>query len=1281
MAAILDPKTRFFDTLLTKEGRRQLASGELRMRYVSFSDRATTYDDSGDGVIYNKDGSVFFEAMSNPQDQIIHEAPSIVNMMSIRDPDSQPVFLNDNNGNRIQAAMFGDEVISPPDGRFVSSSITSGVDRINTIFDLNKNFYVSGSATREIEYNSSSTLRGWWVFEDTMSQLTTAGLSFTSENIVSITTEINEDNLSQIEVDGNTYLAFNGSSDFNYIRLKGLGVNRGVKIGDRIDYGNFSGYIINRVADQNSIDSFRIKIRLAAKQFNAEASGPNQIVKKGIVGTLGSFLITDDKVSENLKRNSSLSTNASYVKSATSGPKFLNDSSPTFSDVHLTHVSRKVNKSYQSRQDRAIRISLEGQFYGVNNFPKKDNVSGEKFENYPPDSANRINLVTGGAGGYEPLGNQLSFSFYLNNPADGKTETIACIYGHSTYGTYSHALRNLLRQQKAKLYVINDDLFLRMVNSSGVGHFTIQILNSIKPKNWHRVSLAWNKHYISLVLDGNMKTSKTVVNHERILEYGGGDIFTANEMRANTGYIFEDPVSGLRNAQPTHHYIMPNQPIDLILGNEPTFDHVNELSPTQFSFVDDTYLDGYIQSCEYYIDDIDNTDYSLGITTQTNSDNDVPNGKAKIGNMNVPIFNNSVNFSKYFEFKYDLNKAYIVSKLEDANAAKARVTFAHAYDPRYDNVNNPLSITLRDSVDNTVVFKSTKTTTIPNARSEKVNNNEYKFKIPDYSIEGAKINFSSKQVLAENFADAVNRANANQNLFITATHETSDINDLPTDSTVSLTQGNQGASGNTLIEFSSYNPDSIFKKDFSGGEVSGYLARGSSWTNRQRLSNTADHFGVRDASLDSVYLNYYDIPIEADVSNRSWIHSHFIASEATLYVAAVSGSIYQKEHQVNRENIVLDFESLVKSVSSILSGSVSSYKDLKLLSHLDLDLTEDNQGLEVIRYKQEREGNFLELGENLTEHETRSFKTRYENFQFVEHAYGQHNDYSVQVPNINSLDPASPISGLFFQKEATLLNIEEVIDNDLDEDENTRSSTRLPNFFILPPIRVENFVFSDPDFTIDTTKGRARPWRQFLNIITRSIKEEHRSYESAIAFYSHQISNFYKSLIPRQTLQAIFDNSNLVGHNADSNEDIVKYLSRDANAGPLNKINSSLHDFNEVIEFTKTSFNQNTFVQMFELSKDNGKPTFKKLAIRDLGVFYKFEWSTATEIQFNGTPRNDLDQRPMDDVTILGPSPLQHQKLVHAFTFGKIIRDKQGNQPGTGVYYLPIFYFEAEIGS
>ena len=139
MAGILNPKTRFFDTFITREGRRQLANGEIRTRFISFSDNCSAYDQSEPGVIDTKDGSIFFEAMSRPQDTIVTENPSIINMMELRNPTEQPLFLTkeitteDADGNEVthtaltQASMFGKEILVPPDGRTIEEIVTAGI--------------------------------------------------------------------------------------------------------------------------------------------------------------------------------------------------------------------------------------------------------------------------------------------------------------------------------------------------------------------------------------------------------------------------------------------------------------------------------------------------------------------------------------------------------------------------------------------------------------------------------------------------------------------------------------------------------------------------------------------------------------------------------------------------------------------------------------------------------------------------------------------------------------------------------------------------------------------------------------------------------------------------------------------------------------------------------------------------------------------------------------------------------------------------------------------------
>lgn len=73
MAGILNNKTRMLDTILTREGRRQIASGDLRIKYVTFTDRHTFYSQEDDDAADDADDRIFLEAFHRPQDQIIFE--------------------------------------------------------------------------------------------------------------------------------------------------------------------------------------------------------------------------------------------------------------------------------------------------------------------------------------------------------------------------------------------------------------------------------------------------------------------------------------------------------------------------------------------------------------------------------------------------------------------------------------------------------------------------------------------------------------------------------------------------------------------------------------------------------------------------------------------------------------------------------------------------------------------------------------------------------------------------------------------------------------------------------------------------------------------------------------------------------------------------------------------------------------------------------------------------------------------------------------------------------
>jgi hypothetical protein len=75
MAGILNSKTRILDTILTLEGRRQLADGDFQVKYVSFTDGSSFYQaSSSKGEADDASKRVYFEACHLPQDSITFES-------------------------------------------------------------------------------------------------------------------------------------------------------------------------------------------------------------------------------------------------------------------------------------------------------------------------------------------------------------------------------------------------------------------------------------------------------------------------------------------------------------------------------------------------------------------------------------------------------------------------------------------------------------------------------------------------------------------------------------------------------------------------------------------------------------------------------------------------------------------------------------------------------------------------------------------------------------------------------------------------------------------------------------------------------------------------------------------------------------------------------------------------------------------------------------------------------------------------------------------------------
>lgn len=82
---ILEGKSRILDSILTTEGRRQLAEGTFNVSFATFTDTDMSYEsDAVEGHVDPTD-RIYFEASSLPQDQVIFEANDEGKIVGLRD--------------------------------------------------------------------------------------------------------------------------------------------------------------------------------------------------------------------------------------------------------------------------------------------------------------------------------------------------------------------------------------------------------------------------------------------------------------------------------------------------------------------------------------------------------------------------------------------------------------------------------------------------------------------------------------------------------------------------------------------------------------------------------------------------------------------------------------------------------------------------------------------------------------------------------------------------------------------------------------------------------------------------------------------------------------------------------------------------------------------------------------------------------------------------------------------------------------------------------------------
>jgi hypothetical protein len=130
---ILYNKERIIDFIITQEGKRQAGSGELRVKFASFTDHHTYYEKSGSldlpDLAEDASNRIFFEAASRYQDVIVPELEAGMSLRPFRTADFQVM------GNSIASGTFQKgfidriNVVSGPALSNTFSQILDGIEK------------------------------------------------------------------------------------------------------------------------------------------------------------------------------------------------------------------------------------------------------------------------------------------------------------------------------------------------------------------------------------------------------------------------------------------------------------------------------------------------------------------------------------------------------------------------------------------------------------------------------------------------------------------------------------------------------------------------------------------------------------------------------------------------------------------------------------------------------------------------------------------------------------------------------------------------------------------------------------------------------------------------------------------------------------------------------------------------------------------------------------------------------------------------------------------------
>lgn len=167
---ILSPVDRIFDTIITEEGKKQIASGKLKAEFYSFSDASSFYKRSDTLVSGSQDmlGRLSFECSNLPQDLITIEVDDSGKLKVKELQNLSGSTLTMLNG-QIYSGSYGDVNKTQVTSSYVFSLLENTLDNFNkqmllgtsTLYeDKPKQFLVFPKDFR-FQYNSNNPIPSW----------------------------------------------------------------------------------------------------------------------------------------------------------------------------------------------------------------------------------------------------------------------------------------------------------------------------------------------------------------------------------------------------------------------------------------------------------------------------------------------------------------------------------------------------------------------------------------------------------------------------------------------------------------------------------------------------------------------------------------------------------------------------------------------------------------------------------------------------------------------------------------------------------------------------------------------------------------------------------------------------------------------------------------------------------------------------------------------------------------------------------------------------------------